>query len=538
MLRLRRTEWRRRPEIQSPGFLIGFRIFAPHHRAVVFSCGSTQPFPMRHLLGFLCVFGLSATRPVAAESRPNILHILADDMGWTALGCFGNKDVATPNLDRLAAQGMRFTAAYADAQCSPTRAAFFSGQYGARSGVFKVIHEQEPPKAFLRIPVANLEMSPGTASLAATLRRAGYATGLSGKWHIANNYAAAVLRDRDGGRYFDGYGFDFCGAANEKDHAEDKAVTAITDDIIGFIERNRDRPWFAYAAHFTTHTKLSAPKALVDKHAARGYTRSSAPAARYSERPTAEYLAMLEHLDDEVGRLLARLDALGLSDRTFVVFTSDNGGLSRMASCAPLREGKGSPYEGGIRVPLIVRWPGGVGAGSRCDVPVHVIDFYPTYAALSGAKPPAGHKLDGVSLLPLFSPAGAVARDTLAWHMPTYTAMYGRTPCAVLRKGEWKLIHWFGDYLDPRGFTPDQTPYGKLVLGPRTELYNLADDLSETRDLAAARPEKAAELRAALEAWWKDTGAGFPTRNPDFSEPDWWDLRGGAPKQKGKGKAN
>jgi arylsulfatase A len=471
----------------------------------------------------------------AAEPPPNILHILADDMGWTAPGCYGNKDVATPNLDRLAAEGMRFTEAYADAQCSPTRAAFFSGQYGARSGVFKVIHEKEPPKAFLIPPEANLAMGPDVATLATTLRRAGYTTGLSGKWHIADNYAAAALRDNDGGKYFDRYGFDFCGPASEKDHPQDKAVTAITDDIIGFIERSKDKPWFAFAAHHTTHTKLAAPQALVDKHAARGYKRTSSPAARFSERPTAEYLAMLEHLDNEVGRLLAKLDELKLAARTVVVFTSDNGGLSRMASCAPLREGKGSPYEGGIRVPLLVRWPGKVKPGSGCTTPVHTIDFYPTYAALAGAKPPAGHTLDGVSLLPLLQQTGVLPRDTLAWHMPTYTVMYGRTPCAVIRRGDWKLIHWFGDYLDPHGFTPDDRIYGKLVTGPRTELYNLREDVGETNDLAVAQPEKAKELRAALDTWFAATGAKFPVKNPAFDEKNWWagDAAAGEGRKKG-----
>ena len=493
----------------------------------------------------LLLLSLFVVQHSSFSATPNILHILADDMGWTALSCYGNKDIATPQVDRLAAQGMRFTAAYADAQCSPTRAAFFSGQYGARSGVFKVIHEKEPPKAFMRIPQANLAMQPEVATLASTLRNAGYTTGISGKWHIADNYSAAALRDRDDGKYFDRYGFDFCGAATEKEHAEDKAVTAITDEIIGFIEKAGKKPWFACAMHFTTHTKLTAPKALVEKHVARGYKRSTAPAARHSERPTAEYLAMLEHFDNEIGRLLAKLDELKLSDNTLISFTSDNGGLSRMASCAPLREGKGSPYEGGIRVPLIVRWPSKVKPGSTCDVPVHVVDFYPTYMKVASAlaetqttaEAKAAATLDGLSLVPLLTQTGPLDRDTLAWHMPTYTPMYGRTPCAVIRKGDWKLIHWFGDYLDPQGFTPDDTPYGKLVTTPRTELYNLHDDLGETRNLFATNPEKAQELRAALEAWWKATGASFPTKNPDFDASNWWATGEGAPKRKGKEKA-
>jgi arylsulfatase A len=458
----------------------------------------------------------------AAETRPNILFILTDDTGWTALSCYGNRDVETPHLDRLASQGMRFTNAYADAQCSPTRAAFFSGQYGARSGVFKVIHEVEPPKAFLRPPAANLAMAPALATLAQTLRQAGYATGLSGKWHIADSYQAAALRDRDDGQYFERYGFDFCGGAIEAEHPQDKAVTAITDDILHFIESHANRPWFAYLAHFTTHTKLSAPPRLIEKHAARGYRRTTTPNGKYAERPTAEYLAMLEHLDAEVGRLLRRLDELQLTDRTIVFFTSDNGGLSRMASCAPLREGKGSPYEGGIRVPLLVRWPGAITAGSLCQTPVHTVDFYPTFTALAGATPPAGQRLDGENLLPLLRQSGAWERQALYWHMPTYTTMYGRTPCAVIRQGDWKLIHWFGDYLDPRGYTPDDTPYGKLVLGSRTELYHLGEDPGEQQDRAAAQPEKVAELRQALEVWWEATGASFPEKNPDFDESAWW----------------
>jgi uncharacterized sulfatase len=244
---------------------------------------------------------------------------------------------------------------------------------------------------------------------------------------------------------------------------------------------------------------------------------------------------MLEHLDNEVGRLLAKLDELKLTEKTVVILTSDNGGLSRVASSAPLREGKGSPYEGGIRVPLIVRWPGKVQPGTTCEVPVHTVDFYPTFASLAGAT--TSQRLDGLSLVPLLEQSGGLQRETLAWHMPTYTPMYGRTPCSVIRKGDWKLIHWFGDYLDLEGFTPDETPYGKLIVGPRSELYNLRDDLGETQNLVDSHPEKATELRASLEAWWGDTGAGFPKKNPDFDPASWWITKEGAARAKPRAQA-
>jgi arylsulfatase A-like enzyme len=249
--------------------------------------------------------------PSLFAAQPNILHILADDMGWNALSCYGNKDLQTPNLDRLAAQGMRFTQAYADAQCSPTRAAFLSGQYGARTGVLKVLNEKEPSFAPMRSAEAKDALGPEKATLATTLRKAGYKTGISGKWHIAHNHAVAALRKREG--YFESYGFDFAGPANSKEHHEDKTVTAITDDIIGFIESNRSRPWFAIPAHFSPHTKLEATESLIAKHVARGFKRSADDEGKSPERPIANYLAMLQHLDHEVGRLLVKLGALGLA---------------------------------------------------------------------------------------------------------------------------------------------------------------------------------------------------------------------------------
>ena len=270
---------------------------------------------------------------------------------------------------------------------------------------------------------------------------------------------------------------------------------------------------------------MEAPEALIAKHVARGYKRSKNSEGVSTERPTANYLAMLEHLDTEIGRLLAKLDELKLSDNTVVIFASDNGGLSRVTNNAPLREGKGAPYEGGIRVPLMVRWPGKIKAASECGVPVHFVDFYPTLAAIAGAATPADHVLDGENILPLLLQTGELKRTTLHWHMPTYTTNYGRAPCAVIREGDWKLIHWFGDYLDTTGYTPDDKPYGKLVVGERTEVYNLREDPGEAKDLAVARPKKTAHLLAALNAWFKRTGAKMPVKNPDFDEKRWWTGR-------------
>ncbi len=481
---------------------------------------NTHPFVL-----LLLLFSFLANTPSSADedSKPNILFILADDLGWNGPGCCGNKFAATPNLDRLASEGMRFTQAYADSQCSPSRAAFLSGQYGARTGLFKVLNEKEPPKAFLRPPEECKGLTPRTATLAAALRNAGYTTGISGKWHIADNSTVGALLKRDNGKYLDRYGFDFGGkAGGRKETREDKAAKAITNDIIGFIEQNKDRPWFAYAAHFIPHAPLAAPEELIKKYEALGYKRSATAGGKFTERPTADYLAMLEHMDAQAGRLLDLLDTLHLADNTVVVFAGDNGGLSRVFDNSPLREGKGSPYEGGIRVPFIVRWPGHVKPGTTSDVPVHFVDLYPTFAAIAGARSPEGHILDGQSLLPLLLQKGTFDRQALYWHMPTYTTNYGRTPCAVIRKGDWKLIHWFGDFLDTTGFTPDDKPYGKLVVGLRTELYNLRDDPGEKKDLAPAQPAKTEELLADLRTWWKKTGAKFPEKNPDYDAASWW----------------
>ena len=463
----------------------------------------------------------------AAEHRPNIVFILADDLGWNGGGVTGNRGVDTPHLDRLAAQGMRFTQAYAEAQCSPTRGALFSGQWPARTHMFAVTHETDPLHAPLLPPEHLMVMPPETASLFRTLRGVGYATGMSGKWHIAHHHNSVPLKKRDNGNYFDAYGIDFVGDASNGHAEKDKSIDAITADGIAFIERNRDRPFMAYLAHHAPHAPMEAPKALVEKYVARGFKRSSSPLSVTAERPTADYAAMLDHLDAGVGRVLAKLDELGLTKKTVVIFASDNGGLGRMADLAPLRESKGAPYEGGLRVPFLVRWPGRIAPGSVSAVPIHAVDYYPTFAALAGATVPAGHRLDGENLVPLLTGKGGLRRDTLYWHMPTYTAMYGRTPCAVVRRGEWKLIRYFGDFLDTTGQLPVHGGlYGRLVLGARTELYHISSDVSEARDVAALEPARVKELSGALDTFLAETNARLPQPNPAFraGNPEWWRL--------------
>ncbi len=479
------------------------------------------------LLALAVVLVSSASALCAAESRPpNIVFILADDLGWNGIGPYGNKDVATPHLDRLAREGMTFHRAYAEAQCSPTRGAFFSGRWPARTGMFAVTHEMDPVAAPLMPPAHAMVLPPETASLARMLRAAGYATGLSGKWHIADNYNAAPLRARDGGKYFDRYGFDYVGAGANGAPEKDKSVAGITDDMLGFIERSQDRPFFAYLAHHAPHAALEPPAALLAKYVARGFRKSSHPNTLFRERPTADYYATLEHLDTHIGRVLALLDRLDLAKNTLVIFTSDNGGLNRMADMAPLRGAKGMPYEGGIRVPLLARWPARIAAGSSNTAPVHFIDYFPTFAALAGATLPAAQKLDGENLLPLLTGTGRPARDTLYWHMPTYTTPFGRTPCSVIQRDGWKLVHYFGDFLaiGPDSIPENEGVYGNLVIGARTELYHLATDQSEANDLATKNPAKVAELMTALKKFWADTGATFPKPNPVYrpGNPTWW----------------
>lgn len=321
------------------------------------------------LITFFSVFPL---RGESEERQPNIVIIMADDLGWNGLGCYGSKLAQTPYLDQLAAEGMRFTDAYALSQCLPTRAAIFSGQYGARTGLTSV-ETNSPSYAPMISPGRPKALEPEVYTLFEMLRDAGYKTGMSGKLHLGGplNTNSALKNKNRGMKYLHGYGLQWAGAATP--NRNDKNVSAITDDIIEFIEENRDSPFIAYAAHRSPHMPLEVPPASVQRVVDRGFRRSSNSRGLYSERVTADYIAMIEYLDSSIGRITDKLDELGIAENTLLLFLSDNGGLTRVWMNDPLRGGKGQLYEGGVRVPLIVRWPTKVKARSICTTPVQLL---------------------------------------------------------------------------------------------------------------------------------------------------------------------
>ncbi len=476
----------------------------------------------------LCAFGVLVCAGMAsfdwkcaegAERQPNIVFILADDLGWNGLGCYGNQLMATPHIDRLAGEGMKFTDAYVLSQCLPTRAALFSGQYGARTRLTSV-ETASPEYAPMISPGRAASLPREITTIFEVLRDAGYATGMSGKWHVGDAYGAEQLLKQRGLEYFRDYGIQFVGECQSE--VADKSVTAITDDMLQFIETKRDVPFIAYLSHHAVHTPFEAPAATIGKFVQSGFRQSSHPDGVFDERVAADYLAMIAQLDQSVGRVTSKLDELGIAEETVVVFLSDNGGLTRVWNNDPLRGGKGQLYEGGIRVPLIVRWPGKIAAGSICKTPVHVVDFFPTFMELAGVRSGGDQVQDGVSLVPLFLQSGMPTRAAIFSHHPEYVVAFAKTPCSMIRKGNFKLIHYFGDYLDPTGCDPKvRTLSGRFILGARTELFNLAEDLGEQRDLAATMPEKVAELMADLQAWWKETDAQFPRPNPNLDRSQW-----------------
>jgi arylsulfatase A-like enzyme len=456
--------------------------------------------------------GFSSVAAVAKQRRPpNILFILADDLGWRDVGYQGSDFYETPNIDKLAAQGMVFRHAYAaGANCAPSRACLMSGQYTPRHGIYAVDSTLRGPRELMRmVPIPNTqELAPQKITMAEAMRDAGYATAHFGKWHLGDK----------GGSEPKAQGFDVSynprpNPNQKRDEPEDpKGLYTMTRAAGDFIEENKARPFFVYLAHHAIHTALEARPSSLAKFKAK---------AKGAQHGAALYAACLYDLDDGIGQLLARLDRLGLADNTLVLFTSDNGG-TQQSSQEPLRGNKGCYYEGGIREPMIVRWPGVVKPGTTCDAPVMNIDFYPTFVDVAGAKPPAGTILDGESLVPLIKgKAKSTRRPSLFWHFPGYLdtkvirgrdPVFRTRPTSVIRKGDWKL-HLFHEEWQLDGGRK------QLATNHAVELYNLRDDPGEHNDLANSNPRKRDELLDDLLRWIADIKAPLPTERNEAYRP-------------------
>lgn len=472
-------------------------------------------------LNFIALLGvaLSVSKVAFAQSQPNILFILTDDQACASLECYGGTGVNTPNIDRLAETGIRFTDAYVTPQCTPTRASLMTGQHTARNGMWHVIPWYGAPYAAVAEPMFREELLPEQCRLPIQLKNAGYATGMSGKWHLTTNRRQGYYThlEQTAGPEF---GFDHVGPPGMGSQNEgDKWVDHLTADAINFINTNHKRPWFYYLSHHTLHGVVSAPDALVQKYRDRG--------APESGHRNATYLAAVEHLDKSIGRLTKVLEETGQRENTMIVFLADNGGVDtryenkqsdgsplapekllvvrdQQLENFPLREGKGSMYEGGIRVPCIVSWPKAIPRGTVSQQPIHVVDWYPTLLDAAGRKPTEPE--DGLSLLPAFR-GQSLPERSLFWYMPLYDLLWAATPCAVVRKGDWKLIEFFGDWYD------ENKQYHR---GVRLELYNLRNDLGETRDLSEQFPERVATMRQELHNWIASCGATVPGANPHY----------------------
>jgi arylsulfatase A len=455
------------------------------------------------LLGLLAGFPGVPPARAAAPPPPNVILILADDLGWTDLSCYGSDLYETPHLDRLARDGMKFTQAYsACTVCSPSRAAILTGKYPARLQVTDWIPGLPPENPKLLVPPWTKYLPLEEITLARVLHSAGYVTGCIGKWHLGGeeyypekhgfdvNVAGSSAPSPPS--YFAPYRIATLPDGPDGEYLTDR----LGEEAARFIERQKDKPFFLYWAHFAVHTPIQGKPALVQK-----YRAKKRPGLKQNN---AVYAAMLESLDDSVGRIRRLLDELKLADRTVVIFASDNGGRVPTTSNLPLRVGKGSCYEGGTRVPLIVHWPGVTQPGSVCETPVISMDLFPTILEIAGRKEAARQSVDGVNLVPLLRREGDWKRDTLFWHYPHYQhyQLGGTTPYGAIRAGDFKLIEFFDDL--------------------RVELYNLREDIGEQRNLAAQMPAKADELRARLHAWRKDVGAQMPSGNPDYdpSKPE------------------
>jgi len=439
-----------------------------------------------------------------SRKKPNIVFILVDDLAYHQLGCYGSDFYETPNIDRLAAEGMKFTDAYAAAPvCSPTRASIMTGKYPARLHLTDYIKGGSPKDKKLLTPDWTAYLPLEEVTIAEALKGAGYVCGHFGKWHLNKDKNYKPGRPGDPGSQ----GFDDVltthkpGKGPKSKYEEDwHHVHQITDRAIAFIKENKDKSFFCYIPHNTIHRPEKERKELIEKYRKKPGADNR---EKYGHNNPIQ-AAMVETLDDSVGTILRNLDELNLSDNTIVVFFSDNGHLGPKDS-KPLRGSKADLHEGGIKEPLIVRWPGVVKPGSQCNVPVISNDFFPTLLEVAGLKV-TDPKVDGESLLPLLKRTGKLEREAIYWHYPHYHHQ-GVEPSGAIRCGDLKLIEWFEKSVD--GIDTE----GAL------ELFNLKNDTNEQHNLAKKMPEKTAELCGKLKQWRKSVGAQEMVRNPKYNKP-------------------
>ncbi|WP_077540979.1 sulfatase [Sedimentisphaera cyanobacteriorum] len=452
------------------------------------------------LAGGNLVFGNEKKR-----DKPNIVLFLADDLGWHQIGCYGSKFYETPNIDKLAAESMKFTDAYAAAPvCSPTRASIMTGKYPARLHLTQYIKAGSPSDEKLTVPdwTAYLPLEELTA--AELLKDAGYTTGHFGKWHLNKDKDYELGRPGDPGSQ----GFDDVltthkpGAGPESPYENDAHhVRQITERAVSFIEANKDKPFFCYISHNSIHDPEIERDELIEKY--RNKPGADNDVQQGHNNPV--QAAMLETLDKSLADVLRKLEELDLQKDTLFVFFSDNGHLGPK-DCSPLRGSKADIYEGGIREPLIVRLPGVIEPGSVCREPVISTDFFPTFAEIAGSDV-SSPNVDGESIMPLLRQSGKLKRDAIFWHYPHYHHD-GVGPSGAVRKGDYKLIEWFEKSIE-----------GRHAEGA-FELYNLREDLSEQNNLAEKMPEKVNELYKDLKQWRKDVGAQEMPLNPDYQQAD------------------
>ncbi len=456
--------------------------------------------------------------PVAASStavRPNVVVILVDDMGWSDLGCYGADLHETPNIDHLAAESVRFSDAYAMPVCSPTRAALLTGRHAARvhMTIWSEGSLKGPQNRRLLQAESRHSLPRSETSLASHLHEQGYFTAMVGKWHLgdADHYPEVHGFDVNiGGTHWGApqtYWWPYRGTGRfgpefryvphlEFGHKGEYLTDRLTDEALRVLDHVGTRPFFLYLAHHAPHTPIEAKETDV-----RYFETKRLPGMSHQN---AVYAAMIKSVDESVGRVLKRLEERGLDQNTVVVFASDNGGFIGVdrrsgqtvpvTNNAPLRSGKGSCYEGGVRVPMMIRWPGVSRPGTMCHEPVVIMDLFPTILGAAGVALPS-KTLDGVDLRSLLEdPNSRLGRDALFFHYPHYYST--TTPVSAVRSGDWKLLEYYED--------------------DHVELYNLKEDLGESTDLAKRNPEKAAQLRRLLQDWLGNVGAALPSRNPRF----------------------